>query len=102
MTAEQRRNRSAVNTASGGAGAVAHFAPALVAGADAVSGQRVPLRRADDRGGQGRAAGGRGNCAEPPDAAADGYSISSQVVSTGAQRLRTGSAQRAGARRRCA
>ena len=46
--------------ASGGAGAVEHFAPAVRGGRGRrARGQRLPLRDAADRPGQGRAAGGR-------------------------------------------
>ena len=46
--------------ASGGAGAVEHFAPAVRAGRGRrAGGERLPLRHAADRAGQGRAARGR-------------------------------------------
>ena len=51
--------------ASGGAGAVEHFAPAVARGRRRrARGQRVPLRAAADRRGQGRPAGGRWRCDE--------------------------------------
>ena len=82
-----RQVRAAVGVpivASGGAGAVGAFRARAGGRCRRGAGrQRVPLRRARRSGrSRTRCARPARSCAEPPDAAADGYLISSQVVST--------------------